>query len=196
MISCASTMCMCVHVCVHGCTWATVCVWKSGDNIQALVLSFHHVGSRNWTEVVGLGGKHLYLSHVASPLNSFYTHSFFSFFSGMEPRAPSLCQVFLSSRLSFPLFHSHGFGLPPVITCFYSISPYTLFLRYKPHPDSVPFLWIHLLPCLPEPPSQRGLCHPSPKWSSSNRCSSMKRMNPGSCGQHSRPLIRPVSTCS
>lgn len=37
-----------------------VYIWKSEDNCKESVLSFHHVGLRDQTEVIRLGGKHLY----------------------------------------------------------------------------------------------------------------------------------------
>lgn len=45
-----------------------VCCWKSGDNLQKSVLSFHFVNAGNWTPVIGLGNKSLNsLSNLASP---------------------------------------------------------------------------------------------------------------------------------
>lgn len=41
--------------------------WRSEDNLQELVLSFH-AGPKDQTEVGKLGGQHLYpLSHFTSP---------------------------------------------------------------------------------------------------------------------------------
>lgn len=45
-------VCMCVYVCVH--------MWRSEDNPQELVPSFHHVCSRDQTPAIRLGGKCLY----------------------------------------------------------------------------------------------------------------------------------------
>lgn len=40
-------------------------VWRSGDNVKELVLSFHQVGPGARTQVMKLGGKRLYpLSHL------------------------------------------------------------------------------------------------------------------------------------
>jgi hypothetical protein len=45
---------------------------KSEDNLQKLVLFFHHLGLENQTEVVRLGGRLSYpLSHPSSPHFSF-----------------------------------------------------------------------------------------------------------------------------
>lgn len=41
-------------------------IWRAEDNLQKLVLSFHHVGPKNQTQV---RGKHLHLlNHLAGPL--------------------------------------------------------------------------------------------------------------------------------
>lgn len=46
----------------HACD--TACMWKLEDNWRELVLSVYHVGSRDGTQLVLLGDKHLYsLSH-------------------------------------------------------------------------------------------------------------------------------------
>lgn len=39
----------------------TARMWKSEDSFQKSVLSFNHVGSRAGTQIVRLGGEHLYL---------------------------------------------------------------------------------------------------------------------------------------
>lgn len=47
--------------------WVGVHLWRSEHTFGESVLSFHHVGYRNWTEVVRLGGKHLCpLNHLVS----------------------------------------------------------------------------------------------------------------------------------
>lgn len=43
-----------------GYTHATVCMWRSEDNLGGSVLSFHHVGSGDWTQTASLAGKLLY----------------------------------------------------------------------------------------------------------------------------------------
>lgn len=43
-----------------GYTHATVCMWRSEDNLGGSVLSFHHVGSGDWTQTARLAGKLLY----------------------------------------------------------------------------------------------------------------------------------------
>lgn len=40
---------------------ATTLVWRSEATMQESVLSFHHAGSKNQTQVIRLGGKHLSL---------------------------------------------------------------------------------------------------------------------------------------
>jgi hypothetical protein len=48
-------VCVCVCVCIWAnqctCTNAMVWRWRSEDNSWELVLSFHHVGSRDWTQI-------------------------------------------------------------------------------------------------------------------------------------------------
>lgn len=39
------------------CTYATVYMWRSEDNLRELVLSFHFVG----LQAISLGNRHLYL---------------------------------------------------------------------------------------------------------------------------------------
>jgi hypothetical protein len=40
----------------------------SGDNLQKLVLAFHSMGPGKPTQVIGIGGRHLYrLSHLTGP---------------------------------------------------------------------------------------------------------------------------------
>lgn len=42
-------------------------MWRSEDSLQKLFLSFHHVGSWDWTQVIMFGGKCFYpLSHLPS----------------------------------------------------------------------------------------------------------------------------------
>lgn len=50
-------------------TYAIALLWRSGDNVQGLVLSFHHVGTRVLGQVIRCGGRHaLYLlSHLTGP---------------------------------------------------------------------------------------------------------------------------------
>ena len=46
---------------------ATVHMWQSGDILRQLVLSFHCVGPRDWTQVLILSGWHPYLlSHLVN----------------------------------------------------------------------------------------------------------------------------------
>lgn len=57
-----------MHTCMH----VTVCVWRSEDNLQELVLSFHCVGSGDQTQVVRPGSKRVYpQSWLASPWQNF-----------------------------------------------------------------------------------------------------------------------------
>lgn len=47
-------------------------LWKSEDNVQESVLSFHFVGPRELSEVIRLCGMYLYLqSHLVGPRTSF-----------------------------------------------------------------------------------------------------------------------------
>jgi hypothetical protein len=58
------SVCVCVCVCVH----ASVHTWRLGNSFRDWILSDHHMGSGDWTQVVMLGGKHLYpLSLITSP---------------------------------------------------------------------------------------------------------------------------------
>jgi hypothetical protein len=41
-----------IHLCVFGYVHTTVCMWRSGDNLRELVLSFHHVGPGHQTQVM------------------------------------------------------------------------------------------------------------------------------------------------
>lgn len=51
-----------------GCTCDTAHTWRSEDSFRESVVSFHYVGPRDWTQVFGLGDKHLFLlSRLASP---------------------------------------------------------------------------------------------------------------------------------
>lgn len=46
----------------------TVYVWRSEDNVEELVLSFHYMGSGDQTQDIRLGSKPLYpLSRLAGP---------------------------------------------------------------------------------------------------------------------------------
>lgn len=57
----------CAH-CLH--------VLRSEGNLQESVLSFHHVGPEDRTQVVRFGGKHLYLlSPLSGPEQSVLNHS-------------------------------------------------------------------------------------------------------------------------
>lgn len=52
-------------VCVHARTYMhahAFHMWQPEANSQESVLSFHHVGLRNWTRVIRLVGKYLHLS--------------------------------------------------------------------------------------------------------------------------------------
>lgn len=46
-------------------TRTMTCLWRTEDNFKELVLSSHHVGSRDQTQAVRLGSKHLY--HPSDP---------------------------------------------------------------------------------------------------------------------------------
>lgn len=48
-------LCSCVHL--H----AVVCMWRLEDSLWELALSFYRMGSKDWTQIVRLGGKHPYL---------------------------------------------------------------------------------------------------------------------------------------
>lgn len=42
------------------------CTWLSEDNLEESVLSLHHVGPRDYTQIIRLGGKCLYLQRALS----------------------------------------------------------------------------------------------------------------------------------
>jgi hypothetical protein len=50
-------MCTHVYVCALKCYSA---LWRSEDNFWESVFLFNYVGTRNETQVIGLGGKHFY----------------------------------------------------------------------------------------------------------------------------------------
>lgn len=57
------------YVCMYVSACAMVCVQKSEDHWQMLVLFLHSVGSKGWTQIAGFGGKCLYLlRHLTGPL--------------------------------------------------------------------------------------------------------------------------------
>lgn len=54
---------MCVYVYKHVC--AKVCVWRSENNFEELVISSNDVDPRDQTHIIRHGGKHLYpLNHL------------------------------------------------------------------------------------------------------------------------------------
>lgn len=54
---------------------AQVRLWRSEDNLQASVLSSHHVGPGDQTRDVRASGRRLYLlSHLTSPLPGVLIH--------------------------------------------------------------------------------------------------------------------------
>lgn len=56
-------MCMCVSVClcyICGDWSAYTHMWRSEDMFRELRLSFYHVGPRDLTPGIKLGGRHLY----------------------------------------------------------------------------------------------------------------------------------------
>lgn len=59
-----------VYACMPDCTKECVCVCPSEGNLKKLFVSFYHVSSGDQTQVVRLGGKHLYrLSHLTGSLD-------------------------------------------------------------------------------------------------------------------------------
>lgn len=64
--------CVCVYVCMymcvnkeHTCAKEFVCN-QSEDNFQEFVLSFHHAGPGDWSQVINLSRDYIYLvSHLA-----------------------------------------------------------------------------------------------------------------------------------
>lgn len=59
---------ICLFVYVYKYTHPVEHVWRSKGNFQEWVLSFHHVASRDWTQVIRLVGKGFYpLSHLIDP---------------------------------------------------------------------------------------------------------------------------------
>lgn len=54
-------------------TRTMTCLWRTEDNFKELVLSSHHVGSRDQTQAVRLGSKHLYhpVTHALAPNSGF-----------------------------------------------------------------------------------------------------------------------------
>ena len=74
-------ICVCIYVCLYICVCvcarvhtralyahATARVWRSENNLLELILSFHGIGPRDQTQVVGFGSRHFYsLNHLSSP---------------------------------------------------------------------------------------------------------------------------------
>lgn len=59
-----------IYLCVHTYmrTYPRVYVWRSKDNLPELFLSFHHVGFRDQTQVIGLRTESSYsLGHLEAP---------------------------------------------------------------------------------------------------------------------------------
>lgn len=55
---------LCAHVCIW--VYMSACVWRSEDNLQKLILPFHHMGLGHWAQV---GGRCFYLLiHLTHPL--------------------------------------------------------------------------------------------------------------------------------
>lgn len=53
--------CVCMFVCICvGNLYAIVFMWWPEDNLWEFVLSFHHVGTEDSTQIIMLGDKHLY----------------------------------------------------------------------------------------------------------------------------------------
>jgi hypothetical protein len=66
------------YACSCACTMA--CVWRSENNFQGPVLSFHHVKPGNRTQVFRLGGRCLSpLSHLTSLLSGIFRSNFTNF---------------------------------------------------------------------------------------------------------------------
>lgn len=64
-----------LFVCLHfiylwGALHVTACSWRSEDSLRDLIISLRYLGSKDETQVVRLGGSHLYLlSHrLAGPI--------------------------------------------------------------------------------------------------------------------------------
>lgn len=63
-------VCVCVYMDVHMCVYiyTMACMRRSEDNLGEWVLSFHHVGPGDQTQIVRFGGKYPYwLSHLTGP---------------------------------------------------------------------------------------------------------------------------------
>lgn len=64
---------LCVYVSVH--VHAYACLWRSGDNFHRLVLSFHYVHPRGWSQVAGLAASPLTCSAISPVIQSNYKDS-------------------------------------------------------------------------------------------------------------------------
>lgn len=63
-------ICTCIYRCIPIYTWGGMCTWKSENNLEELVLSFYHMGHRDQTWILRIGGKPSYpLSHPDNPKN-------------------------------------------------------------------------------------------------------------------------------
>lgn len=56
-------------ICLRRGVYATACVWRAEDNFREPVLSFHHMGSGDQTQVVKLGGNYTEPSAQAHQLS-------------------------------------------------------------------------------------------------------------------------------
>lgn len=61
------TCTLCLYVHMHGCTCAIMHMSTSEDSLCSTVLSFHHLNSGKWTQVLRLDIKYLYPLSMPSP---------------------------------------------------------------------------------------------------------------------------------
>lgn len=98
------------YICIYLCRCAgshalSVCVlvhmWKSGDSLWELLLSFYHVVPWDWTWDIRLGGRHLCpLSHLLAKIFNCYFILRFFFYSSLIHHILTPSQPFLLDLLS------------------------------------------------------------------------------------------------
>lgn len=96
-----------LFICVYVREWVVVCVgvyamcvWRSKDSLQALVLPCHSVGPRDTVQDTGVGNKQLYpLSHLISLTISYIKNKMFFTLPARSQRRELLDQIYESKYL-------------------------------------------------------------------------------------------------
>lgn len=70
-------------------------IWWSEDNLRWLILSFHHMDTRDWTQGIRFGGKNLYLCYLAYPIVLIFTNCCLFVPHSMQGRSTVTIMMFL-----------------------------------------------------------------------------------------------------